>query len=218
MEEKILQMIKGKLGTTSLSERTLSQKAKRIASRITKEEEITDSLIDDAVSDLKDMSGQYNNDVAAKTKEFNEKIKALEDELKKNKQADPPPAGNPDTPAWFLEFQKQQQAKMETIEEQMKAIKGSNKLNDFKASLKKAMIDKGATHDYFVDMVLNTIQTVGDSDTVDGMIETHLLRYDAEVKKALGDGASPRHTGVLDLSKADKELKDYFKGKYASDT
>lgn len=73
MEEKIYQKIVAGLGKTSLSERTVRAKASRIANKYKTEDEVTDEVITDAVDDLKDMNGQYNNDVAKTVKEQVEK-------------------------------------------------------------------------------------------------------------------------------------------------
>lgn len=68
MKEKIFEKIKEALGKTSFSERTLQKKAELIAKKITDESEITDELIDDAVEELKTMEGQFNHELALKSK------------------------------------------------------------------------------------------------------------------------------------------------------
>lgn len=104
MEEKIYQAIVKGLGKTSLSERTLKAKAARLAKKITKDEDLTDEVVNDAVEDLKETEGQLNHEIAEKEKALGEK-KQKEKEQKKesgNDQGDEPPS-------WFKKHQEEQE-------------------------------------------------------------------------------------------------------------
>lgn len=69
MKEKILQKIKGALGTTQLSDRTLNEVAVNyLAMTITSDEQLTDEAIAAEVARLKVLEGQLNHEVAEKLK------------------------------------------------------------------------------------------------------------------------------------------------------
>ena len=69
MEEKIYQKLLEALGKTSLTERTIKEKATRMAKRITTEEAINEDVIADAVGDLKSFEGELNFKVASRVEE-----------------------------------------------------------------------------------------------------------------------------------------------------
>jgi hypothetical protein len=218
MKEKILQMIKGKLGQTCLSERTLSQKAERLSKKFTKEEDITDDVIREVVEDLKDLEGQYNHDVA-------EKAKAIEEQYKASGAAGQGSAGNSgsgsgatvgngnDTPEWFKEFQKKQEDELAKIRQDLENERVSGKLNAYKAMIRKSMIEKGANREYFVDIVLGKLQKAEDGELTDDALNKFLANYDAEVKNALGDGASPRSGSSNGTGGENGPMKSFFKEK-----
>lgn len=69
MQEKILQKIKGALGKTQLSERTLIEVAVNyLAQTITSDEMLTDEAIASEVARLRVLEGQLNHEVAEKLK------------------------------------------------------------------------------------------------------------------------------------------------------
>ena len=205
MKEKILQMIKEKLGQTSLSERTIAQKAERLSKKYSKEGDITDEVINDAVEDLKDIAGQYNHDIAAKTKEIEDKYKDQQSANSGNGSGNSGGSGSGNNsggqgngqnekPGWFTEYQKEQDERLRGIQDDLNRERELNKLNSFKDDLRKAMKEKGADKPYFVDAVLGRIQKMDGDSTVEGVIEKMLADYDKNVTAALGDGAAPRST------------------------
>ena len=203
MKEKILQMIKEKLGQTSLSERTITQKAERLSKKYSKEEDITKEVIDDAVEDLKDMAGQYNHDIAAKTKEIEDKYKEGQNANSGNGSGNSGGSGDGNNsggqgggqnemPGWFVKYQEEQNEKLRKIQDNLNSERESNRLNSFKDDLRKAMKEKGADKPYFIDTVLGRIQKMEENSTVEGVVEKMLAEYDKDVTAALGDGAAPR--------------------------
>lgn len=190
MKEKILQRIKGKLGQTSLSDRTISQKAERLLRKFPKEEDITDEVIDDAVEDLRDLNGQYSHDVAEKVKELEIKNADRKDDAPEKKGASKGVEDGP--PEWLKDFKEEYKADLAKLTDRMEKDRSAGALNAYKATLKKSMIDKGANREYFVDIILSRIQKAEESSALSGVLEKALSDYDAEIKSALGDGASPR--------------------------
>lgn len=89
MEEKIYQKLVAALGKTSLSERTIRSKAKRLAKTITKDEELTDDAISDSVDDLKDLAGNLSHEITTQlTEQLALKSKELEEKYKGKKPED----------------------------------------------------------------------------------------------------------------------------------
>ena len=206
-------MIKAQLGQTSLSERTITQKAERLSKKYKTEDEITEDVIKDAVDDLKDAEGQLNNELAKKAKELKDlneaKISDLEKKLKE--LSDKKPSTPPDeTPSWFKEFQARQETELAALKKRLDAENAANRLSTFKSELRKAMTDKGCDRPYFVDTVLNRIQEMKDGDTVEAIIPGMLTTYDREVTAALGEGISPRGGDSGDGKKVDSAMDEYF--------
>jgi hypothetical protein len=221
MKEKILTKIREKIGKTSLSERTLSQKAERLAKKVAKEEDITDELIAEAVGDLKDIEGQLNHDVAEKVKEAEKKFADRQTEPNGGAGGGGSQggAGN-DMPAWFSEFQKQQKEEMESLKRRFEEEKSLAVLKAHRADLKSRMTREGAEKEYFLDVVLGRIQKIEESKSIDDAVKEALSEYDKEVTRAFGEGASPRSGGNAGGNAGgtggnENRLKDFFAGKKA---
>jgi hypothetical protein len=132
MEEKIYQAIVKGLGKTSLSERTLNAKAARLAKKITKDEELTDEVVQDAVEDLKETEGQLNHEIA-------EKEKALDEKRQKEKKEKEGPKEKPDDepPSWFKKTQEEQNARLEKIEKDAQAYQQDKQRKELRETIQQ---------------------------------------------------------------------------------
>lgn len=88
MEEKIFALIKGRIGKTSLSDRTLMAEAARLAGRFKEEKDFTDEELTSAVNGLKVLEGQYSHDLAEAMAELRKQM----DQERKKQAPQPAPA------------------------------------------------------------------------------------------------------------------------------
>lgn len=208
-KEQLLSELKNKLGTTSLSERTLSEYVGNILPTITSDEQVNDTFYAAHVGILKSLAGQLNKDVA-------DRVKTAQGEWEKNRQVpNPNPNPNPtdpkNEPNKELEEMKQMlEAMKQRMEEADKAALSRNLLE----SVKSAMKSKGAT-DEAVMLYTFKGESIDTTKSVDELTESYLKTYDANYKTLRGDGASPRNGDGNPNPKEDKFLDDYFARKTA---
>lgn len=208
-KEKLLSELKSKLGTTSLSERTLSDYVANILPTVTSDEQVNDTFYAAHVGILKSLEGQYNKDVA-------DRVKAAQSEWEKN-HPNPQPNPNPTPPdpknepnKEFEEIKAALAAMQKKLEEADKAKLASNLLD----SVKSAMKAKGAT-DEAVMLYTFKGESIDTTKSVEELTESYLKTYDANYKTLRGDGASPRNGDGNHNPKDDKFLDDYFARKAA---
>ena len=203
-KEQLLSEIKSKLGTTSLSERTLSEYVANILPTITSDEQVNDTFYAAHTAILKSLEGQLNKDVA-------DRVKVAQSEWEKNRQTHTPnPNPNPTDPknepnSILQEMQAAITSMQKKLEEAEKAKVSENLL----ASVKSAMKAKGAT-DEAVMMFTFKGENIDTTKSVDELTESYLKTYDANYKTLRGDGASPRNGDGNPNPKEDKFLDDYF--------
>lgn len=151
MKEKILQKIKGALGNTQLSDRTLNEVAvNQLLQTITTDEQLTDEAIAPMISLLKVMEGQLNHEIAEKLK----------------KQPTPQPKAqeptNPVTPQFELpkEIQEELEASRKFREEyleQQKTAKLQAQKEQLVKDVRKAMESDGCTDEIMVRLAMSQI-------------------------------------------------------------
>ena len=203
-KEQLLSEIKSKLGTTSLSERTLSEYVANILPTITSDEQVNDTFYAAHTAILKSLEGQLNKDVA-------DRVKVAQSEWEKNHQTPTPnPNPNPTDPknepnSILQEMQAAITSMQKRLEEAEKAKVSENLL----ASVKSAMKAKGAT-DEAVMMFTFKGENIDTTKSVGELTESYLKTYDANYKTLRGDGASPRNGDGNPNPKEDKFLDDYF--------
>lgn len=202
-KEQLLSELKSKLGTTNLSERTLSEYVANILPTITSDEQVNDTFYAAHVGILKSMSGQLNKDVA-------DRVKAAQGEWEKNRpnpQQNPNPNPEPkDEPNKELaEMRAMIAAMQQKLDDADKAKLQANVLE----SVKSAMKAKGAT-DEAVMLYTFKGESIDATKSVEELTESYLKTYDANYKTLRGDGASPRSGDGTSNPKEDKFLDDYF--------
>lgn len=208
-KEKLISELKSKLGTTSLSERTLSEYAANILPTIASDEQVNDTFYAAHVGILKSLEGQLNKDVA-------DRVKIAQSEWEKthpNPQPNPNP--NPTEPKnepnkEFEEIKAALKAMQQKLDDAEKAKIANNMLD----SVKSAMKAKGAT-DEAVMMYTFKGEQIDTTKSIDELTESYLKNYDANYRTLRGDGASPRNGDGNPKPQEDKFLDDYFARKAA---
>ena len=204
MKERLLSELKTKLGTTSLSERTLSEYVGNVLPTITSDEQVNDTFYAAHIAILKSLEGQLNKDVA-------DRVKMAQSEWEKNRQTpNPNPNPNPtdpkNEPNKELEDMK---AMIVAMQQKLEAADKAKLSSDLLASVQSAMKVKGAT-DEAVLMFTFKGENIDTTKSVDELTESYLKTYDANYKTLRGDGASPRNGDGNPNPKEDKFLDDYF--------
>lgn len=208
-KEQLLSELKSKLGTTSLSERTLGDYVANILPTVASYEQVNDTFYAAHVGILKSLEGQFNKDVA-------DRVKIAQSEWEKNHpKPQPNPNPNPtdpkNEPNKELEEMKAMIAAMQQkLDDADKATLAKNLLENVKSAMKA----KGATDDA---VMLYTFkgESIDTTKSVDELTESYLKTYDANYKTLRGDGASPRNGDRNPNPKEDKFLDDYFARKAA---
>ena len=195
MKEKILNQIKGKLGKTSLSERTLEGKAARLALKYKTEEEFTSEILDDVISDLKELDGQLSHDVAEKIKESLEK-------------QEPP------------KQDEGQSEELKKILEEMKALQES--INSQRSDLEKEKLSQrilsrmkseaGADNGFILETAIAKVD-LNSNKSEDDLLKDCISVYDKNYKATFGDGGSPRKSAESIADSSKKELDAFFADK-----
>lgn len=193
MEEKIYQALLQKLGKTSLSERTIRAKAARMLKKITKDDEMTDDVITDAVGDLKDIEGQLNHDISEKVSETkknsDEEIKTLKAEIKRLGGNPPAKEGNEEIEKIRAEYDAKFAAYDAKIKEEEKKKKDSEILSKVKELIKTEKY--GCANEAVSNIVMRGC-IVGDNDTAEMIADRIKKDYDAQCKLLYPDGVTPR--------------------------
>lgn len=203
-KEQLLSELKTKLGTTSLSERTLSEYVGNVLPTITSDEQVNDAFYAAHVGILKSIEGQLNKDVA-------DRVKTAKSEWEKNHPSpnpnpNPNPADPKNEPNKELEEMKSMIAAMQ---QKLEAADKAKLSSDMMASVKSAMKAKGAT-DEAVMLYTFKGENIDTTKSVEELTESYLKTYDANYRTLRGDGASPRNGDGNPNPKDDKFLDDYF--------
>lgn len=209
-KEKLLSELKSKLGTTSLSERTLGDYVANILPTITSDEQVNDTFYAAHVGILKSLEGQFNKDVA-------DRVKIAQSEWEKNHPKPQPPNPNP-TPTEPKDEPNKELAEMKSMIEAMKQkLEDADKANltrNLLENVKSAMKAKGATDDA---VMLYTFkgESIDTTKSVEELTESYLKTYDANYKTLRGDGASPRNGDGNHKPQDDSFMKNFFAQKAA---
>lgn len=196
--------MKAKLGTTGLSERTLSEYVANILPTITSDEQVNDTFYAAHVGILKSLDGQLNKDVA-------DRVKVAQSEWEKN-HPNPQPNPNPNPADPKNEPNKENEELKAMIAKLTERLDDQDKRNAEKNLLdgvKSAMKAKGATDDAVMLYTFKGV-SIDTTKSVDELTESFLKDYDANYKTLRGDGASPRNGDGNPNPKEDKFLDDYF--------
>lgn len=203
-KEQLLSELKSKLGTTSLSERTLSEYVGNVLPTITSDEQVNDTFYAAHVGILKSIEGQLNKDVA-------DRVKTAKSEWEKNHpNPNPNPNPNPTEPKNEPNKELEEMKSMiAAMQQKLEAADKAKLSSDMMASVKSAMKAKGAT-DEAVMLYTFKGESIDTTKSVEELTESYLKTYDANYRTLRGDGASPRNGDGNPNPKDDKFLDDYF--------
>lgn len=192
---QILSTLKEKLGTTSLSERTVSTYVDNVLPAQGVEPD--DAYWTSHVNILKSLEGQYNHDVA--------------EYRRQNPGGTPPPNDpNPEIAA-FKQLLEEQKKEMKALKEQMAGAQSAQKIQEVRSSLiAKAGELKVRNKEMWNDAIANL--SLKEGDTADSVLENAKKAYEALQTRYLGQGAQPyggssetEHTVADDVAKANRE-------------
>lgn len=208
-KEQLLSELKSRLGTTSLSERTLSEYVGNVLPTITSDEQVNDTFYAAHVRILKSIEGQLNKDVA-------DRVKTAKSEWEKSHPTPTPnPNPNPTEPKNEPNKELEEMKSMiAAMQQKLDAAEKAKLSSDVMASVKSAMKAKGAT-DEAVMLYTFKGESIDTTKSIDELTESYLKTYDANYKTLRGDGASPRNGDGNPNPKEDKFLDDYFAKKAA---
>lgn len=202
MTEKIYQKLLEKLGKTSLSERTVKTYAGQLAKTVTKDEELTDEVISNAVEMLKALGGQYDHDLA-------EAIKNNPPKQTPPKQD--PPKQDPPKDEPFKEYEKRiadleekSRKQEERYEREIKAVK----LKNISDAVKKQLQTSGCNNSLVLELAFAK-SSIDTEKSVDDNAKTVRDLYDSLFKENLESGMIPKSAEirVATISQEDREKK-----------
>ena len=213
MEEKIYQQLKEGLKNSSLSDRTIRNKAERLSKKYN-ESTFTSEVLNDAIDDLKDIGGQLNKEIADAVKTQKEKLEAEYKAKYSNPSPNPEPNPEPrdpkdpkDTKDPFGKVAEEWTKKLQEVDNLKKLVEErlqNEKFDRLKQEASKILKEKhNADRDYVLGNAISKVK-VEDADTPETLAEKIVPIYDAEYKMAYGDGVAPR-TNIQggDTQKAD---------------
>lgn len=202
MTEKIYQKLLEKLGKTSLSERTVKAYAGQLAKTVTKDEELTDDVINNAVEMLKTLGGQYDHDLAEALKKNPPKPEPPKPEPPKPE----PPKDEPfkDYEKRIAELEKKSREQEERYAREIKAVK----LKDISDSVKKQLQSSGCNNSLVLELAFAK-STIDTEKSVDDNAKTVRDLYDSIFKENLESGMIPRSAEirVATISQEDRAKK-----------
>jgi Zn-dependent metalloprotease len=202
MTEKIYQKLLEKLGKTSLSERTVKTYAGQLAKTVTKDEELTDEVISNAVETLKALGGQYDHDLAEAIKNNPPKQTPPKQEPPKTE----PPKDEPfkDYEKRIADLEEKSRKQEERYEREIKAVK----LKNISDAVKKQLQTSGCNNSLVLELAFAK-SSIDTEKSVDDNAKSVRDLYDSLFKENLESGMIPRSAEirVATVSPEDREKK-----------
>lgn len=202
MTEKIYQKLLEKLGKTSLSERTVKTYAGQLAKTVTKDEDLTDDIIDSAVEMLKALGGQYDHDLAEAIKKNPPKPEPPKPEPPKPE----PPKDEPfkDYEKRIADLEEKSRKQEERYEREIKAVK----LKNISDAVKKQLQSSGCNNSLVLELAFAK-SSIDTEKSVDDNAKTVRDLYDSIFKENLESGMIPKSAEirVATISQKDREKK-----------
>lgn len=202
MTEKIYQKLLEKLGKTSLSERTVKTYAGQLAKTVTKDEELTDDIIDSAVEMLKALGGQYDHDLAEAIKKNPPKPTPPKPEPPKPE----PPKDEPfkDYEKRIADLEEKSRKQEERYEREIKAVR----LKNISDAVKKQLQSSGCNNSLVLELAFAK-SSIDTEKSVDDNAKSVRDLYDSLFKENLESGMIPKSAEirVATISQEDREKK-----------
>lgn len=202
-KEQLLSEMTGRLGTTGLSERTVSEYVDNILPTITSDEQVNDAFWDMHTRILKSVEGNLNHDVANRVNTFK-----AEWEKNNPKKQEPPKQEPPKEPQ--MELYEALVKKIESLEKQNAESNLKATVSEIKGKvLSKADELKVSNRNLWNDAVSAVVY--GEGMTESDMLVKAKEIYESKQKAYFGDGAVPYSTGSSsNQKKAEEDLDAYF--------
>lgn len=202
-KEQLLSEMTGRLGTTGLSERTVSEYVDNILPTITSDEQVNDAFWDMHTRILKSVEGNLNHDVANRVNTFK-----AEWEKNNPKKQEPPkqePAKEPQMELYEALVKKIESLEKQNAESNLKAT-----VSEIKGKvLSKADELKVSNRNLWNDAVSAVVYSEGMTEN-DMLVKAKEI-YESKQKAYFGDGAVPYSTGSSsNQKKAEEDLDAYF--------
>lgn len=202
-KEQLLSEMTGRLGTTGLSERMVSEYVDNILPTITSDEQVNDAFWDMHTRILKSVEGNLNHDVANRVNTFK-----AEWEKNNPKKQEPPkqePAKEPQMELYEALVKKIESLEKQNAESNLKAT-----VSEIKGKvLSKADELKVSNRNLWNDAVSAVVYSEGMTES-DMLVKAKEI-YESKQKAYFGDGAVPYSTGSSsNQKKAEEDLDAYF--------
>ena len=202
-KELLVSKLKEKIGSTNVSDKTISAYVEAVMPTITSDEMVNDTFLASHASVVKVMGGQISHDASVEINKYTEQNK-IDDKGQNGTE------GLDAIQSMLEEIKNENQALRERLDK-----KDSEAL---KAGLVKKVMEgmkaKGANDAYVLKKAMQGVD-IDVSKSVDELVETYLPLYDNEYKEARGDGEPPRSSTSGGKAKGDDILDDYFSQKIA---
>lgn len=208
-QEQIIERLRGEIGETSLSDRTITEYVS--LNLPTDGGEPDDAYFTKHAGVLKSLSGNFNHDVSVAVEDFKKKWKPAPDP-KVNPKVEPKPDPNGGGDEGISKILKAMQSYQEKVEQLEKKLNETEKSKAYDALLSKVRVkmqEQGAKDQYVLDKALAGAD-FGDETNIDVLTKQMLEKYDAEYTACRGKGISPRNAGNGGGGGASKELDDFF--------
>lgn len=200
-KEEIFSTLKAKLGTTSLSERTIND---YITNVMPTEGDPDEAWFTAHSNILKSVSGNFNRDVALQVEDFKKNFKPTPSpEPNPNPQPEPTPQPNAEVDAL--------RQQMEQMMQMMKGMQNKNAQDTLRNSIIAKCDSLGANQGLWKMAVAQT-------EITEGMDEESFLtsvkeRYESTQKEVFGTSASPYGNNGNPEEESKQEIDDFFASK-----
>ncbi len=203
-QDKIIERLRGEIGSTSLSDRTIAEYVSLNLPDAGSEPD--DAYFTKHAGVLKSLSGNLSHDVSVAVDDFKKKWKPTP-------TPKPDPAPEPEGLEGVLKALQGYQAKIEEMEKKLSESEKKSASKELMLQVKAKMQEQGAKDAYVLEKTIAAAD-FGDETDVEKLTKSMLEKYDAEYTACRGNGSAPR---VLrndgNGSGASKEIDDFFKRK-----
>lgn len=187
--EKILTTLNGKLGNTSLSDKTIGDFVDNFMPNDGSDP--TDADFDKAANILKSLQGQYNHDVATQISKFKKSLpeENIKEPVENAKTGEDKINRNDELFNMIKAIKEQNEQLRQRLDDQDK----EKAQYELMTKVKEAMRAKGANDEYVLRNTMKGVILDG-NESIDKLVDDNLKRYDKELRDARGDGAIPRQS------------------------
>ena len=216
-KEEIFSGLNERLGSTQLSERTLSEYASAISSEFSDETNVTDDLWAKHVGILKSLNGNLHKDVSAEIKKWRDSHPDSEQEEKAEESTEEEPVSS-DAPEWFSKFSNSIDERFKAIEREREKERSARADAEFRSAVESGFRSKFADagveiHDYQFKNALKEVE-MDSGKGVEACIENLERLYNAHLKASgVSDYGYPHRGSVGGSRTGNSPQDDFFRRK-----